>query len=299
MSLFRRNPRPAPGVMTREEHAARIRAIGFPAVITRIAFDGGASVHPLLRHRADELAAPVWSIAARHPELVPLWGAGTVAYFASADGVVTRWSAEYPDEPLRVHADLTAAVRAVLTDIWETDDDGRHEAERVALAHLLLPPERVATALVPQNQDEAYDLATLLRIAETDAATAELVRPGLVATLRHARAFEYEVTQGGFAQLLYNARGAGLPEIEDALIAMGATRAQDGYVAAIRHCLADREAYAAFLATPFTTATALRDALQGLSIDYLTGSPALAEETETWRATTYTALLNRGMESPE
>jgi hypothetical protein len=97
--------------------------------------------------------------------------------------------------------------------------------------------------------------------------------------------FRDEVAGGGFAQLLFNARGQGLAEIEDLLIAVGAPRAQDFYVRAIRLVLADRDAYRAFLDDWDDPAAAgLRGELQLLGVEYLTGSPGLDEETAAWRA---------------
>lgn len=135
--------------MTPDEHATRIRALGLPEVVVPIALEGGGAVHPLLAGHADSVWAPAWSIVEAHPDLVPLWSAGTVAVLAAPNGTVYRWSAELPAEPSTVYPDLAAAVRDLLTDLWELDDEGTREDERRSVARLLLSPESVETALKP------------------------------------------------------------------------------------------------------------------------------------------------------
>lgn len=96
--------------------------------------------------------------------------------------------------------------------------------------------------------------------------------------------FERELRQGGFAQVLFNARGEGLAEIEDMLIAVGASRAQTYYVRAIRLALDDKTGYRAFLADWHgADGRVLRDELQLLSIEYLSGEPSLSAEARAWR----------------
>lgn len=107
--------------------------------------------------------------------------------------------------------------------------------------------------------------------------------PDSLGTLQRLMAFEYEISQGGFAQLLFNARGAGLAEYEDMLIEVGAARAHDFYVRAIRLALADRDAYRAFLAAWSSPGgRGLRDELQLLSVEYLAGNPTIVDETGRW-----------------
>ncbi|WP_433611579.1 hypothetical protein [Prescottella agglutinans] len=129
-----------------EEHATRIRALGLPDAVVRIAVEGGATVHPVLRDLADSVWAPAWSIVEVRPDLVPLWSAGTATVLAAPDGTVHRWSAECPGEPLDSYPDFASAVRHLLTDLWELD---REDDDRRAVAHLLLPPEQVEAALDP------------------------------------------------------------------------------------------------------------------------------------------------------
>ncbi len=129
--------------------AARIRARGLPAAVATIALEGGAAVHPALRGHTDAVDARGWAVANRHPELVPLWTSGAVVTLAAGDGSVSRWSPELPDEPLHAYADLAEAVRALLTDLWELDDDDTGAGDRRAIAEALLRPDQVAAALVP------------------------------------------------------------------------------------------------------------------------------------------------------
>lgn len=80
--------------MTPEEHAARIRSLGLPEIVVRIALEGGETVHPALQDQADSVWPSALSIFERHPELVLLWSSGTNAVLAATDGTVHWWSAE-------------------------------------------------------------------------------------------------------------------------------------------------------------------------------------------------------------
>lgn len=103
-------------------------------------------------------------------------------------------------------------------------------------------------------------------------------------TERLLQRFAYDVTRGGFAQLLFNAQGDGLAEIEEMLITVGATRAREFYVRAIRCALADKAGYQAFLNDwNDPEAADLRGALQLLGVEYLSEGPALDAEAESRR----------------
>ncbi len=84
-----------------------------------------------------------------------------------------------------------------------------------------------------------------------------------------AARFDYDVKQGGFAQLLYNMQGNCLGEIEDLLIAAQAAVAQECYVRAIHICFANKVEYRRFLASNYTDANEVKSELQFLSIKYL------------------------------
>ncbi|MCZ4557793.1 hypothetical protein O4215_19705 [Rhodococcus maanshanensis] len=97
--------------------------------------------------------APAWSVVERHPELVPLWSSGATAVFAAPDGTVQWWGAEYPEEPLDTYPDFAAAIRKLLTDLWELDT---HDDDRTAVAELLLPTEQIEAALVPVERSATH-----------------------------------------------------------------------------------------------------------------------------------------------
>lgn len=90
--------------------------------------------------------------------------------------------------------------------------------------------------------------------------------------------FNYDVKQGGFAQLLYNLRGEFLADVEDLLIAAGAAAAHDFWVRAVTHCLADKPAYFRFLASDYAEANPVKHALQLLSVEYLQRRAGFAQE---------------------
>ncbi|TJZ76010.1 hypothetical protein FCG67_18500 [Rhodococcus oryzae] len=71
---------------------------------------------------------------------------GRPAVLAAPDGTVQWWSAKHPEEPLDTYPDFAAAIRKLLTDLWELDTD---DDDRTAVAELLLPTEQVEAGLVP------------------------------------------------------------------------------------------------------------------------------------------------------
>ena len=90
--------------------------------------------------------------------------------------------------------------------------------------------------------------------------------------------FQYNVDQGGFAQLFYNARGENLAEIDDMLQEAKATTAQQSYRQAVELCLDAQPAYQEFLASDFVSPSDIKNALHAVSIEYFRhGSSFLAE----------------------
>src|SRR4051794_37668003 len=90
--------------------------------------------------------------------------------------------------------------------------------------------------------------------------------------------FNYDVKQGGFAQLLYNLRGEFLADVEDMLIAANAAVAHDYYVRAVTVCLESKADYFRFLASDYAEANAVKHALQLLSVEYLQRRIDFAQE---------------------
>jgi len=133
-------------MMTNADLAARIRERGLPDVVACIATEGGESVSPALFYRAEAVfhgpADEVMSTTAE--DLVPLWSCGTEHAFAGRDRYLI-WGPE-SEEPSAIFATFVELVRELLTDLWEDEED---EGERSRIAHLLLPPDEAAAALVP------------------------------------------------------------------------------------------------------------------------------------------------------
>lgn len=100
-----------------------------------------------------------------------------------------------------------------------------------------------------------------------------------------AAKFNYDVKQGGFAQLLYNMRGEFLADIEDMLIAANAAVAHDYYVHAVTTCLENKAEYFRFLASDYAEANAVKQALQLLSVEYLQRRVDFADESAVYLAT--------------
>ena len=102
--------------------------------------------------------------------------------------------------------------------------------------------------------------------------------PSFIHAVALAHFFNYQVTKGGFAQLVFNAKGQYLQDLEEMLVATEAARARGFYVRAIRLCLNDPDAYQAFLDRPFIEDSELKNALHEVSIEYLRGAPQFLEE---------------------
>lgn len=133
-------------MMSDAELAERIRERGLPETVVRIATDGGETVSPALFYRAESVhhdpAEAVMSSTAE--DLVPLWSCGIEHAFAGRDRYLI-WDPE-SDEPRAVFETFAQLVRELLTDLWEDEED---DEERARIAHLLLPPDEAAAALVP------------------------------------------------------------------------------------------------------------------------------------------------------
>lgn len=129
--------------------AARIRKLGLPEAVARIATEGGESVSPALFYRADAVfREPAEEIQRGTAEdLVPLWSCGTQHAFAG-QGRYLIWRPE-SDEPDAVFATFAELVRELLTDLWEDEED---EGERSRVAHLLLPHDEAIAALAPRER---------------------------------------------------------------------------------------------------------------------------------------------------
>jgi membrane protease YdiL (CAAX protease family) len=152
---FRRRTTARPDtVRPSSELAERIRARQLPEAVAQIATRGGATVHPALWYRAEDVwqepDGPAWqSIAtSARRDLVPLWTCGTVTVFSAGNGSFVQWDAE-EDEPWKTWPDFAGAVRDLLTDLWE-DEVG--DDDRAAIARLLLPEREIDAALIPEER---------------------------------------------------------------------------------------------------------------------------------------------------
>lgn len=92
--------------------------------------------------------------------------------------------------------------------------------------------------------------------------------PARVFAVYLASFFQSNLDQGGFAQLLYNARGENLAEMNDMLYLASATHALESYLQAVSLCLDDLEGYQAFLASDFVSPSDVKNGLHLVSIEY-------------------------------
>ncbi|MGO2111290.1 MAG: hypothetical protein ACTH31_06720 [Pseudoclavibacter sp.] len=123
----------------------RLRERGLPDAIITIATKAGEAVHPELDFRAEAPWDATWSVveAVNREDLLPVWACGTTGVYSAGDGTFLSWNAEEA-QPWDIYADLTAAVRALLTDFFE---DEATDDERREIADLLLPDDQVDLAL--------------------------------------------------------------------------------------------------------------------------------------------------------
>ena len=115
----------------------------------------------------------------------------------------------------------------------------------------------------PSLFEQAEAVHTLIR------ASGGLLRPPEpILEVLLAQFFSYNITKGGFAQLIYSAQGEHLQAIEQMLIAANATIAGQFYERAINLCIANPNLYEEFLSHKFTTENELKNSLHRLSIEY-------------------------------
>ena len=139
-----------------EALAQRIRTRGLPEAVVTLALHGGAAVHPALESHAEHIELtgedPTSAVIAStgREDLVPLWmSSATSIIFSAGDGSFELWSAEDGTGPWKRWPYFADAIRYLLTDLWEFEvpDEQRRE-----VAALLLPPDRIAAALVPEER---------------------------------------------------------------------------------------------------------------------------------------------------
>ncbi len=100
-----------------------------------------------------------------------------------------------------------------------------------------------------------------------------------------ATKFNYDVKQGGFAQLLYNLQGEFLANIKEMLAAANAAVALDYFVRAVKLCLENEADYFRFIESDYLSANVVKHALQLLSVEYLRQRIDFADEAANYLAT--------------
>lgn len=130
------------------------------------------------------------------------------------------------------------------------------------------------------DDDTATYLLTLF--AETRALEWSVLAALPAPRLHHCLAarFDYDVRQGGYAQLIYNMKGNLLGQMEDMLIETRATVAHEYYVRAIKACLTDKLAYRNFMGSDFVSDNPLKDILHSISIEYLGKGISFSDEAQ-------------------
>jgi hypothetical protein len=118
-------------------------------------------------------------------------------------------------------------------------------------------------AATPSLAEQATAVKAVVR-----AAGGRLRPPPEILAVSLVQFFDYNVTKGGFAQLIYNSRGEYLQEIEQALALANAAIAGEFYKRAILLCAENPDEFGKFLRGAFTDESPLKNSLHGLSIEY-------------------------------
>jgi len=95
-----------------------------------------------------------------------------------------------------------------------------------------------------------------------------------------AHFFFEQVERGGFAQLIYNAQGENLQQIEQMLRDAPAPEALRFFVQAIRMCFEDKLTYHQFISNPYMDHNDLKERLHMLSMQYAFNATWFDEEAE-------------------
>lgn len=94
--------------------------------------------------------------------------------------------------------------------------------------------------------------------------------------------FNFNVTKGGFAQLIYNLQGNYLEDIEEMLRRTNAQIAFDYYVRAIELCLNDSDSYQKFISGNYVDENSVKNKLHLISIDYFGKKIDFADESNSF-----------------
>lgn len=173
---------------------------------------------------------------------------------------------------LQLPAPRAQALQALLDTALQHYRSG----DDVRGAHVLQDFEQALLGTEPMGG--AARLAALLaELRASDLAEVQARDPARFVLLLAVR-FEHDVRQGGFAQLFYNLNGAYLGEMEDMLLQANAPIAHTHYLRAARACLANKPEYARFLASNYTDANPLKDALHEVTLAYFAQGVPFATE---------------------
>ena len=146
-------------------------------------------------------------------------------------------------------------------------------------AHVLQDFEQDLRGTEPMTDATRLD-ALLAELRASDLAEVKARDPARFVLLLAVR-FEHDVRQGGFAQLFYNLNGAYLGEVEDMLLQAQAPVAHEHYIRAARVCLSNKAEYGRFLASSYTDANAVKDALHEVTLAYFAQRVPFATEAAT------------------
>ena len=104
--------------------------------------------------------------------------------------------------------------------------------------------------------------------------------------------FNYNVTQGGFAQLFYNLKGEHLDEIEELLSQMNAKTALEFYRQSLVQCLENIDGYQQFISEDYLDKNELKHELQRISIAYFNRKTDFEDEIKGFIDQNYSQIIN-------
>lgn len=103
--------------------------------------------------------------------------------------------------------------------------------------------------------------------------------------------FNYNLTKGGFAQLLYNLKGEYIEEIEELLSRMNAKTALSFYKKAIFLCLEKQEEYQQFISDNYLENNVVKNDLHMISVEYFNQKIDLEEEIAEFISSNYSEII--------
>lgn len=134
------------------------------------------------------------------------------------------------------------------------------------------------------------ELSDYYQVIRAIAASENLMNQPVLRNIYLAGYFDYNVKQGGFAQLLFNLKGENLEDVESMLKEVNAITALEFYKKALQKCLQNVTEYQRFLSSNYVEANDTKDSLHLISLDYFKNSIEFSDEIKNYLSENYDVL---------